>query len=396
MPKVKPLLVGAVCLMSVIFYGIVGLSQTPQPSVKLSTDPPIAQLAPFEAESETYDSPATLTLQAVDAAGQPLANAKIHLKILTPPKTPWLTTDFPIVEGTTLLELDAIAPEGKVQLQPMLPIRGTYQLQVEVNPQVANAFTPFQNTLTLSIPENWVKYQNFAILVTVLLAVGLGGGWIIGGQQRIHPGEIPPQQVRLLLSGVTLIAIAALLYVNVSAEIAQSELAMPMSHRTDPAPRSDNPAIQQHQGLKMQISGDAHAVVGEPAKWQVRVINAQTQQPVSDVQLNITATQLENHWIALNYVSSPDASGQIIWQQQFFDGAPHKVEAEVAPLPNSARQFKPFKVAQTIEVEGVAPPLQVRLITLTYFSGIVAIAFLIGFQLRLMLFRQGHRTTPSI
>jgi hypothetical protein len=77
MPKVKPLLVGAVCLMSVIFYGIVGLSQTPQPSVKLSTDPPIAQLAPFEAESETYDSPATLTLQAVDAAGQPLANAKI-------------------------------------------------------------------------------------------------------------------------------------------------------------------------------------------------------------------------------------------------------------------------------------------------------------------------------
>jgi hypothetical protein len=382
MPKFKPLLMGAGCLMSIICYGIVGFSQTPQPSVKLSTDPPIEQLAPFEAEAEAYNPPATITLQAVDAAGQPLANTKIHLKILTPPKTPWLTTDFPIVEGTTLLELDAIAPQGKVQLQPMLPIRGTYQLQVEVKPQVANSFTSFQNTLMLSLPENRVKYLNFAILVAVLVVVGLGGGWIIGGQQRIQSGEIAPQRVRLLLSGAILIAIAALLYVNVSAEIAQSELSMPMSHMAEPAPRSDHPAIQQREGLEMQISGDTRAVVGEPAKLQVSVINAQTKQPISDVQLNITATQLENQWIALNYTGSPDASGKITWQQQLFDGAPHKIEAEVAPLPNSTRQFKPFKVAQTIEVEGVAPPLHVRLITLTYFTGIIAIAFLTGFRLR--------------
>jgi len=132
----------------------------------------------------------------------------------------------------------------------------------------------------------------------------------------------------------------------------------------------------------MQISGDTHAIVGEPAKLQVSVIDAQTQQPVKDVQINITATQVENRWIALNYASSPDASGNLTWQQQFFDGAPHKIEAEVAPLPKSARQFKPFKVAQTIQVEGVAPPLQVRLITLTYFTGIIAVAFWIGFRSR--------------
>jgi len=244
MSKLKPSLIGAFCLMGLIFYAIAGFSQTPQASVRLSTDVPLNQLAPFEAESERYTPPAKLMLQAFDAAGQPLANAKIHLKILTPPKTPWLTTDFPIVEGTTLLELDAIAPQGKVQLQPMLPIRGTYQLQAEIKPQVANAFTPFQNTLMLSLPENQVKYQNFAILVAVLLAVGLSGGWIIGGQQRIQPGEIAPHQVRLLLSGAILIAIAALLYVNISAEIAQSELPMPMSHMAQSAPHSDDSTIQ--------------------------------------------------------------------------------------------------------------------------------------------------------
>src|SRR6476469_569728 len=58
----------------------------------------------------------------------------------------------------------ALAPRGQLQFQQMLPIRGEYQLQVEVTPTVANAFTPFQQTLTLPIAENSVKYRNFTIL----------------------------------------------------------------------------------------------------------------------------------------------------------------------------------------------------------------------------------------
>lgn len=383
MPKLKlSAFIGAICLMSLIFYGAMGFSQAPQSTIRLTTEPPINQLVPFEAEAEINKPPARLTLEAVDATGQLLTNANIRLQVLTPSKNPWFTTDFPIVEGTKLLDITAIAPQGKLQLQQTFPIRGTYQLLVDVTPQIANAFTPFQQTLTLSIPENWVKYRNFAILAVVLLAVGFGGGWIMGGRQSIQPGEIAPQRVRLLLSGAVVIAIAALLYVNISAEMAQSEMSMPMSHMTEPAPNSEIPAVKQVQGLEIRLSGDKSAIVGKPARLQVNIIDTQTKQPVPDVQLKVTTTQLENNWIAFAYEGLNGKAGQFSWQQQFFDGAPHKIEVEVSPSANAIRKFQPFQVGQTIDVEGVAPPLQVRLTGLLYFTSFVVVGLLLGFGIR--------------
>ena len=379
-------LISAVCMMSIVLYGWVGFSQSPQPTVRLTTEPPISQILPFEAEANTPLSPVLLKLQALDAAGIPLENARIGLTILTPPKNPWFTTDFPIVEGTKLLDIEAIAPKGELQIQQMMPIRGNYQLLANVTPIAQNAFPPIQQTLTLSVPENWVKYRNFGILAAILLVVGLGGGLVIGGKQQIPAGEIAPQKVRLLLSGGIIIAIATLLYVNVSAEIAQSEMSMPMSHMTESKPTEKTSPIVKSQGFEVRLSGDVSATVGKTVNLQVQVTDTKTNQPVTDVLLNIKTIQLENDWIAFAYKGVPDAAGKLVWQEQFFDGAPHKVEVEVSPEPNAARQFLPFQVSQTIEVEGVAPPLSVRLTVLAYFTGIVVAGMAIGFGLQRRLF----------
>lgn len=378
----RSMLIGAICLMSLLVYGVIGFSQVPQSIVRLTTDPSIEKIRPFEAEASTKQLPTRLTVQAFDATGQPLKNANFHLQLLAPPQTPWFTTDFPIVEGTTLLDFKTPASIGEVKLQQMLPIRGTYQLQVSVTPQVANAFAPFQQTLPISVSENSVKYQNFAVLAIFLLLVGLAGGWVIGGRQQAQPGEIAPQPVRLLLSGVIVVAIAALLYVNINAEMAQSHHTMAMSHPTEVAPAATHPSQQQSQGLDVQLSGDRSALVGKLASFQLRLTDAKTQQPVTDVITRIKATQLENGWITFAHDGTPDATGQLRWQMQFFDGAPHQVEVEVTPQPNSARQFQPFQVTQTLEVEGVAPPLYVRLIMLVYMTGIVTIGLLLGLRFR--------------
>ena len=398
MPKLKiSILISVICLMSAIVYGTVGSSQTPQPTVRLTTDPAIAQLVPFEAEAKTKKPPARLTLQAVDASGQRLENAHIQLQILTPPRTPWFTTDFPIVEGTTLFEIDATAPKGELNLQQVFPIRGTYQLLAKVTPQFANAFAPFEQTLTLSIPENWVKYQNFAILVAILFAVGIGGGWIIGGQQPIQPGEIAPQPVRLLLSGAIGVAIVVLLAVNISTEMAQSGMSMPMSHMTESAPPADKPSRIQSQGLDVRLSGDTSATVGKLAQFQVSAIDTKTNQPVQDLILNLKVTQIENNWVAFAYQGVLDAAGKLTWQQQFFDGAPHKIEVEVAPALNSNRTFQPFAVEQTIDVEGVAPPLLVRLISLSYLVGVVGAGLVLGLMLRRQRTRLAkYQTTRTV
>lgn len=381
-------LISAICLMGTVLLGWVGFSQSPQPSVRLTMNPPIDQVRPLEAEATealgtgSYKPPVQLSLQAVNAQGQALQDARIHLQIFTSPKHPWFTTDFPIVEGTKLLDIEGNAPNGQLQIQQTLPIRGTYQLLVNVTPTSPNAFAPIQQTLTLAVPENEAKYRNFGILAVILLAAGLGGGWIIGGRQPTQPGEIAPQRVRLLLSGAIVVAIVALLYVNISAEFAQSHLSMAMSHETEEAPKSSQPSKLQAQGIEMQLSGDTSATVGQPTNLQVSVVDAKTQQPITDVVLKVTTTQLENNWVAFAYQGTPDRAGKLVWQQEFFDGAPHSIEVEVAPQANSTRKFQPFQVAEDIPVEGVAPPLHVRLISLTYMTGIVGVGLLLGLWLQ--------------
>lgn len=382
-------LISLICLMGVVFSGWISFSRTPQPFVRLTTNPVISEIRPFEAEANRPQSPVQIALQAVDEAGRPLENVNMRLQILTKPKTPWLTTDFPISEGTTLLDMEAPAPKGELQIQQMLPIRGAYKLLVDVTPITPNAFAPIQQTLRLSVSESWLKYQNFGVMVAILLAAGLVGGWVIGSKQSMQSGETVPERVRLLLSGMIVVAIAVLLFVNVSAEFAQSHTSMAMSHETEDAPPSKYPATLQSQGLEMKLSGDLNATVGKLASFQVNVTDTQTGQPAKDIVLKVTTKPEEDEWVAFAYQAAPDSAGRFAWQQQFFDGAPHSIEVEVAPQSDSPRQFQPFQVAQNIPVEGVAPPMFVRLISLTYLTGIVGIGLLLG------LWLQRRRTQQS-
>jgi len=378
----KNILIAALALIALACLRLSGIAQSPQPTVKLTTEPPIGQLLPFEAEATTPQLPVRLTLQALNAAGKPLKAAKIHLTILTPPKNPWFSSDFPIVEGTKLLDIETIAPSGKVQVEQILPIRGKYQLLVNVTPIVTNQFKPIQQTLTLFVPENPVKWRNFSILVTILLLVGLGGGWIIGGKQKIQPGEIAPERVRLLLSGATVIAIATLLFVNISAELAESQAHEHHSH--EDSRQRENAAITTSSGIKLELTGDNNATVGQLANFKVLAIDTKTKKPASNLALKIKTIQLEDNWVAFAYTGTTDAKGEFEWRHQFFDGASHQIEVEFDHKNDTASEFIPLRVRvkKEIAVEGIAPPLPGRLIALAYFTGIIGIGLLLGLGLR--------------
>jgi hypothetical protein len=343
----------------------------------------MSQILPFEAEATSYlgsghyKPPVQLKLQALDAKGAPLRNATVHLRILTPPPTPWFTTDFPMVEGTTLLDIEANAPTGELQVQQTFPIRGNYRLQVTVNPTVAGAFTPLEQTLTLDVPENPLKFFYFLVNLGVLLSIGLVGGWVIGSRQQAQPGEIAPQRVRLLLSSVTVVAIIALLFFNISGEL--------FHHREEMAQEASSsagPSLIESEGLRLEIIGDTSATVGQLASFQAKFTDSKTLQPVTDAVFSIKANQLENHWTAFAYQGASDAKGRLTWQEQFFDGAPHKIEVKVSPSTNAKRQFQPFQAAQDVDIESDEPPALVRIVGLVYFTGVVALGLLLGLWLQ--------------
>ena len=365
--------ISAACICLSILYSLVGVSQTSQSQVLLSTNPPLEKILPFEAGTDRKQSPVTFKLQAVDAGGKLLTNALIKLQISTPPRNPFLTTDFPIVEGTELLELEAAAPNGKLEFEQMLPIRGNYQIQVNVSPLVANAFASYQQTLNLNVRENPVKYKFFAVIAAILLSLGLLGGWVIGGQEEIKEGEIAPQSVRLLLSALTVVAIVTLLFINITAEVAEAHGDAHFSEKEKIAP-----SISQSQGMEVKITGDKMATVGRLANLAVEVKDSTTGAAIKDVGLRVSAIALEDNLTVFAYQGFPNSEGKLIWQEQFFDGSPHKVEVEAISLPESKRQFPAVKVAQSVEVEGIAPPIYIRLIGLFYFTVIVGMGMAIG------------------
>ena len=374
-------LVGVACTVTILCCAVVGFSQSPQAAIELTTQPSITQATPLEAEatkylgSGQYQSPVQLKFQARDAAGAPLQQARYHLQILTPAPTPWFTTDFPIVEGTKLLDIEGNAPTGEFRMQQVFPIRGTYQLQLNVTPIVADQFAPIAQTLSLTVPENPLKFRYFPFVLAVLLAIGFTGGWVIGDRKAVQPGEIAPRRVRLLLSGVTILAIAALFFFNTSAEFAQAGMAekMPMENRSGSI---------QSQGLTLNLIGDDQTAVGQTASFQAKLTDSQTNQPISNAVFDITSTQIENNWVAFAYQGVPDARGVFAWKEQFFDGAPHKIEVKVSPQFNSQRQFQPFQVAREIAVQGIAPPISVRLIGLLYFTGVLALGTIAGLWIK--------------
>jgi hypothetical protein len=375
--------ISAVCITLSILYSFVGNSQTPTSRVLLSTNPPLERILPFEAEAKKPQSPVTLTLQAVDAAGKHLENTKISLQILTPPRNPWLTTDFPIVEGTQLLQMDATAPDGKLEIQQMLPIRGNYQLLVNVSPLAANTFAPYQQTLNINVHENPIKYKYFVVIAAILLSLGLLGGWVIGGQEELQQGEIAPQSVRLLLSALTVVAIVTLIVINISAEVAEA-------HGSEHHPSNTEviaPSSQKSQGLEISLNGDKNATVGKLANLTLQVKDTATGQPITDVALQVKAIATEHNLTVFDYKGSPDEQGKLTWLEQFFDGSPHTIEVEATPLLGSSRQFTPVKVAQEVEVKAIAPPIYIRLIGLFYFTAFVGIGMAIGLLIQ-------HRRTP--
>ena len=381
-------LIGTSCLMS---FFLAAPAHSNPATVKLTTEPTLDKIAPYEAEATTKQQPVKLKLQAIDPQGQPLKAAKIAVKILTPPNNPWFTTDFPIVEGKQLLELTAPAPDGTLQFAQMLPIRGNYQILVNVTP-TDTSIAPYQQTLTLPVAENGVKYQNFAILASILLAVGATGGWVIGSGQPTRSGEIAPYTVRLLLSGATLAAIASLLYININAEMAQSGMSEAMSHagkgmvmsgmnhESNEKPIETQPTVTQ-SGIKVALSGDADSAVGKSATARLQVTDARTNQPIA-AAVKISAIATEGEWTSFSHQGVTDNNGRLNWQSGFFDGVPHLINVTVSPTAASGNQFAPIQVSKAVSVEGVAPPLMTRLIVLGYMTGIVGAAFFGAFWLR--------------
>ncbi len=356
--------------------------------VLLTLDPPVQRLIPFEAEAKQQKPPPRFHVEAQDSQGKALSRVRMQIKIVTPETTPWISTDFPIVEGTELLSLEVPAAQGVVEFEQMLPIRGAYQVFVNVLPMNDTAAKPLiEKVLTVNVPENPVKFQNFAILAGMCTLVGVVGGFFIG-QPQGGPTLGIPESVRLLLIGLTLTAMAALIFINVSAEFQGGHSSMGgMTAKMSPM-KAPSPEQDKEQEQVLSLDGAKEARVGTAESFQAKITDRRTGQAIPSA-FEVSVFNTENNWKLFSIATPID--NHLRWRQQFFDGSGHRIEVQTPPHKNQPALI----TKQSVAVEGIAPPVSVRLKALAYLTGFVALGLFGTMGLRGLRLRSSRTRVSS-
>jgi hypothetical protein len=315
----------------------------PAVRVEVLTDPPAHAIIPDDTLVETR-------LRILDAVGQPIRGAHVALRLDTPPRPKFLNTDFPYVEGTTLLDLETVAPEGEVRFAAIYPIRGTYRFATRVTLPDGSTV---ETTPTLHIGENPAEVRNFLVLLALLFAFGLVSGWVIGRERQA--------------------ALAAVLLLLLALSPGTA-----LAHDPDEGGEGHGEAI-----TVSQTEGPLHATLTvTPGRGAVGTLNSIAVRltnpdgtPASG-EATLVAWHLEDEMTVYRFHLPVGADGVARLKVQFFDGAEHELR-----LTARTRDGREVTLRTPIEVEGFSPPLWLKLRVLTLLLSVVAVGLVLGFWL---------------
>jgi hypothetical protein len=149
--------------------------------IVVSTDPPLSQVHPHGGPSAGI-APDKLIVEVKDAGGRPIPNVLLDVQMDAPPTNWFISTDVPRIEGHTLLNWSAVAPDGRQEFAYLFPIRGPYHLTVKASPAPGSpaAFSPITRDLTVDISEKPTSALYLALFLAVLFLFGAISGLVLG------------------------------------------------------------------------------------------------------------------------------------------------------------------------------------------------------------------------
>lgn len=122
--------------------------------------------------------PVTLTLTVADRSGLPSLGGWIDIQLMAPDRGRFLTTDFPLVEGSRLLEMRLPIEKGRASWQYVFPIRGVYRVLVEFNDEEGGRT---EKNFQVRVRESRWKYVYLGLFSTVLFLTGVIAGRLFTG-----------------------------------------------------------------------------------------------------------------------------------------------------------------------------------------------------------------------
>ena len=290
-------------------------------NVYFKTTPRSELLRPFV-------DPTDLSLLITTADGRPIKEGTVAIRLDAPRPGRFFSTDFPMVEGTLLNEMQLPLRQGRANWKQLFPIRGEYGLSVEV---VSGDGSKVSKAFTFDVRENQKKWLALAAFSAGLIVLGFVAGRVFtGGRESI----------------AALIAAAALLIGFPGVSGAQQPTGMALLE-VEPA------TVGRPSGVRWSLPGDSGAGGGA-------------------AMLTLTITHLEKKKVVFA-VEKIAVAGEWSMKFHFPDGGEYRVTA-VGNVPGLA----PVRNEQMITVTGVEPPVSTMAPVLCYFVALIALGLGLG------------------
>jgi hypothetical protein len=315
-------------------------------SLKITSTPPPLQIRP----DTDY---ARVTLHVLHR-GQPLSAGHLEVNLTSPGRQPWISTDFPMVEGTPLLALASDLQDGALTFDYLFPIRGAYAVDATISPVPGGPDFP-ATTLqeTLQLRENPVEVRNGWILLGGLFCFG-GIAGVLFARSASAREALPSIAIWVVLLGLGMIAPASM------------------------ADQKGQYVVQGDGGWLLDVrTTPTHATVGQLLQFDVVLSKDGARFPEA------TQTTLLLHHVeddkAVFQTTTHTQTGSSSQRVQFFDGAPHAVTITAQPV--GPAQMTPLQAVFEMEVEGLQPPMAVKIRTLCILIGVLVVGMAAGFLL---------------
>ncbi|MBI3062811.1 MAG: hypothetical protein HYY83_12635, partial [Deltaproteobacteria bacterium] len=88
------------------------------------------QTFPLLKQARPLAEPVRTVLIVLDSSGRALKTGTAHIRLVAPTPGRFFSTDFPMIEGTPLFEMELPVRQGRATWEYVFPIRGVYRLEV--------------------------------------------------------------------------------------------------------------------------------------------------------------------------------------------------------------------------------------------------------------------------
>lgn len=279
-----------------------------QGEIRVHVSPATTSLRPLK------DS-ASITIELEGAGGSPRAPVDLSIRLTAPSSGSLVTTDFPLIEGTRLVEMNLPNVSGALSWDYIFPIRGEYRLDVTATDAQGRRL---ERSFTLQVRESGAKVTFLAAFVAALFLLGFVAGRVFSGPAVV----------------AAMVLVMVLLYGAGSNKDFAADTG-------------------QTAGLKGELTV-APPRVGAPSIIRWRGTEPGSESPVpATVTLRVLQLEKGKEIFTLNRVPT---DGALDLALQFTDASPHRV---VVAATAQGRQ-REAEVARTVEVESATPPLGIR------------------------------------